>query len=191
VKELAQELSSERVVDYDLSLITHDFSLFLNDGLLVIATPVYAGRIPQIFLDHIEKLQGNGFHVLAAGAFIGEHSFSTQAFPIAANRPDTQDLQSVKDFGAAILKKLSTIKNASLLNIPGNIPYKERGPLGGICPETNQDLCTLCKTCADICPAFVITVDQAVSTAAQNCIMCCACVKSCPESARTMVHPMV
>ena len=35
------------------------------------------------------------------------------------------------------------------------------------------------------------TVDKEVSTKAENCIMCCACVRSCPQSARLMLHSMV
>jgi len=75
--------------------------------------------------------------------------------------------------------------------IPGNVPYKDRIPLGGVAPETDRERCTLCGTCATVCPTFVIRVEKEVVTEAQNCIMCCACVKGCPEYARALQHPMI
>lgn len=220
VEQVAAGLPSRQVEHHDLTRVEGEFALRLVDGLAIIAVPVYAGRIPDIFLTRIEKLSGDGvptvlvvlygnrayedalvelrdvitskgFKVIAAGAFIGEHSYSTDECPVAANRPDAADLQSAMDFGAAIVNKIRSDFSPAHLNIPGDIPYKERVPLGGICPETKPELCTLCKTCARVCPARIITVDKEVSTEANNCIMCCACVKFCPQQARVMLHPMV
>ncbi|BEH08979.1 4Fe-4S binding protein [Geobacter sulfurreducens subsp. ethanolicus] len=220
VEQVAAGLDSQSIEHHDLTRMEQEFTLRLDDGVAVIGVPVYAGRVPEIFLKRIEKLSGEGipavlialygnrayedalvelrdviiakgFNVVAAGAFIGEHSYSTDGRPIAANRPDTEDLKYAIVFGVAIANKLQGDCNLATLDIPGNIPYKERVPLGGICPETMPELCTLCKTCARICPAFIITVDQEVTTKAENCVMCCACVKFCPYHARVMRHPMV
>lgn len=220
IKQVASGLDERDVEHHDLTRMEQEFSLRLDDGLAVIGLPVYAGRVPEIFLKRIEHLTGagipailivlygnrayedalvelrdvmtaKGFNVIAAAAFIGEHSYSTDERPIAASRPDAGDMQKAREFGAAIANKLQGECHQATLEIPGNTPYKERIPLGGICPETNPELCTLCKTCSRVCPAFIISVDQAVSTEAGNCIMCCACVKSCPHHARVMRHPMV
>lgn len=220
IKQVAAGLDSRDVEHHNLTRMEQEFSLCIDDGVAVIGVPVYAGRVPEIFLKRIEKLSGEGipavlialygnrayedalvelrdvitakgFNVIAAGAFIGEHSYSTDERPVAANRPDAGDMQKAREFGAAITNKLQGECNQTTLDIPGNTPYKERVPLGGVCPETKPELCTLCKTCARVCPAFIITVDQEVSTKAENCIMCCACVKLCPYHARVMRHPMV
>ena len=220
IKQVASGLNARDIEHHDLTRMEQEFSLCLDDGIAVIGVPVYAGRIPEIFLKHIEKLSGEGtpaillvlygnrayedallelrdvmtakgFNVIAAGAFIGEHSYSTDERPVAANRPDAEDMQKAKAFGIAIANKLQGVFNRTTLEIPGNTPYKERVPLGGICPETNPELCGLCKACEGVCPAFIITVDQVVSTEADKCIMCCACVKACPHQARVMRHPMV
>lgn len=220
VEQVAAGLDSRDIEHHDLTRMEQEFTLRLDDGVAVIGVPVYAGRVPEIFLKYIEKLSGlgvpavlimlygnrayedalvefrdvitaKGFNVVAAGAFIGEHSYSTDERPIAANRPDEGDLKYARELGTAIANKLQGDCNQTTLDIPGNTPYKERVPLGGICPETRPDLCTLCKTCARVCPAFIIMVDQEVVTKAENCVMCCACVKFCPCHARVMRHPMV
>jgi ferredoxin len=49
---------------------------------------------------------------------------------------------------------------------------------------TNEDACTVCGTCADVCPTAAISIDGRVTTIVEQCIRCCACIKSCPEEAR-------
>ena len=220
ITQVASGLATPNVKHYDLTRMEADFSLCLDDGLAIIGVPVYAGRVPEIFLKRIENLSGKGipalvivlygnrayedalvelrdmittkgFHVIAAGAFIGEHSYSTNERPLAPHRPDADDLQKAREFGVALSRKLKGEHKQGNLDIPGNIPYQERPPLGGIFPETKPDLCTLCKTCARVCPALIIRVDQQVFTEAGQCILCCACVKSCPNQARVMLHPMI
>lgn len=220
VEQIAAGLNSHDVEHYDLTRVDGMVDLRLEDGLAIIGIPVYAGRVPEVFLKRIEgvsaagipavlvALYGNreyedalvelrdvahskGFAVIAAGAFIGEHSYSTAEQPIAANRPDEADLQKAKEFGARIGEKLQGAVAMATPQIPGNVPYRERLPLGGVAPETDRERCTLCGTCATVCPTFVIRVQKEVVTDAQNCVMCCACVKYCPENARALRHPIV
>jgi ferredoxin/flavodoxin len=220
VKQVAAGLDRPELADYDLTRMDQDFALHLDEGLAIIAAPVYAGRVPELFLKRIQHLSGagipavvialygnrayedallelrdvigdKGFRVIAAGAFIGEHSFATRQSPVATGRPDGADLQLAREFGASVARTLRATHPRAGLDVPGNTPYKERVALGGICPETQPELCTLCKTCAERCPAFLITVDQKVTTKAEGCLMCSACVKSCPQSARALLHPTV
>jgi ferredoxin len=84
--------------------------------------------------------------------------------------------------------------NRKVFNTPesgGHIPYKERVKFGGVAPETDEDICTLCGRCAEVCPVRVITVSNSVTTQAQGCIMCSACVKSCKIGARSFNHPII
>lgn len=220
VEQIAAGLGSNQVEHYDLTLADTVIDKTINDGVAVLGIPVYAGRVPQVCLDRMAKisssgvptvlvaLYGNrefedalvelrdfarsaGFSVVAAGAFIGEHSYSTAEQPIAVHRPDLDDLQKATAFGQAIAAKLKKNIAPETPNIPGDTPYKERVPLGGISPETDRNRCNLCGTCAKVCPTFVITVTEEVVTEAENCIMCCACVKDCPKIARALIHPMV
>jgi len=201
---------------------TQDF-VIKQDDFAIIGVPVYAGRIPGIAAQRLKQLKadktpaaivvvyGNrayedallelsdlvkeaGFIPVAAGAFIGEHSYSTMATPIAVGRPDTEDLIQAKDFGAMVRKKMGEMQSldaTAALPLPGNFPYKDYGAWPEMSPIILEDLCNLCGDCAAVCPTGAITVDTTVLTDKKQCIMCCACVKSCPIKARVMEEPLI
>lgn len=195
-----------------------------QNTLAIIGAPVYGGRIPREAVHRFQRLQasntpgvvvvvyGNrayedallelrdlaitiGFTPIAGGAFIGEHSFTTETTPLAVGRPDLHDLARAHEFGREIYRKLQTITSLDtlpLLEVPGKDPYKQRGQrLNMITPMTRIDDCTLCGTCASACPMNAITVDTQVSTKASACILCAACVKQCPHHARVFEHPLI
>jgi len=186
-----------------------------TDSIAIVGVPVYGGRVPELAVKRLQELksngmpvipvvvygnrafedalaelrdllQQNGFLAIAAGAFIGEHSFSRKDLPIAENRPDDKDLKAAFSFGQKVQRKLSDIDGTGTLStiaVPGDLPYKNWAPPSGA-PRTQEDACTLCATCVDLCPAGAITVDDAVVTDPSKCILCCACIKGCPEQAR-------
>lgn len=220
VEAIAEGFNSTKCNIFDLTRVAEPEPREFQDGLAIIAIPVYAGRVPEVCLQRLAgfaargipavliALYGNreyedalvelrdlvseaGFRVVAAGAFIGEHSYSTEQQPIAAGRPDHSDLDKARTFGRQVGAKLIS---AEILNVPeiaGAVPYRERVPLGGIAPVTEPATCTLCGDCADVCPTFVVTVGTEVVTQAGNCVMCCACVRACPTGARSMIHPVI
>ncbi|RJQ51590.1 MAG: 4Fe-4S dicluster domain-containing protein [Desulfobacteraceae bacterium] len=188
----------------------------MHDDFVIIGAPVYGGRIALEAVNRLNLLKagktpaaivvlyGNrayedallelkhiteaaGFAPVAAGAFIGEHSFSTDAMPIAFQRPDEADLEKAKAFGKRIRERLSEIdpiKEIPPLKVPGNHPYKERKARPRMSPATEESRCILCGTCAEVCPTGVIRVNDTVTTDSDGCISCCACIKNCPTRAR-------
>jgi NAD-dependent dihydropyrimidine dehydrogenase PreA subunit len=184
--------------------------------LAIIAAPVYSGRVAPTAAKRIAKIKGkntpavlvavygnrafedalvelqditgpNGFRTIAAGAFIGEHSFTTDDTPIAVGRPDTEDLKKAKAFGEKIKQKLDAGKLDEPV-IPGNRPYREGGKTGGRNPVTDPDKCILCGKCAQACPVGCVTVTDVVETEIDDCTACSACVKVCPTWARYWEH---
>jgi len=190
-----------------------------SDELVIIGAPVYGGRLPVDVVDRFKKLEasktlailivvyGNrefedallelknlavesGFIPVAGGAFIGEHSFSTNDVPIAYGRPNSQDVQEAIDFGANVKDKVTALRSPDDqidLKIPGRFPYVAGGarPMP-VSPVTREDKCTNCGICASVCPAGAISINGSVETKIEQCIHCCACIKYCPTSARVI-----
>lgn len=110
-----------------------------EDDLVILASPVYYGRVPEEILAYLTSLKatqnpvvpvvvyGNrafedalkelhdiavnaGFIPVAGGAFVAEHSYSSKTHPIAPNRPDESDIRKAQEFGALIRKKLHNVE---------------------------------------------------------------------------------
>ena len=89
-------------------------------------------------------------------------------------------------------------RTPSLVNHPfpfitsGNLSYKEISEKASdVFPSTEDEECTRCGRCADVCPTNAITIDTTVITEPRLCTSCSACVKVCPVNARTWKHPTI
>lgn len=195
----------------------------LRGDLAIIGSPVYVGRLPAAMLSRFRRMKGNGapavvvvvygnrayedallelrdlaleagFKPIAAGAFVGEHSYSTDEMPIAAGRPDAKDMERAKSFGRSIREKMANIRKSEQsgpLRVPGNFPYKEPQMLYDIAPAIKEPLCTMCKKCISSCPTAAINSDDPAITDKSLCIRCCACIKICSAAAKTMGDPRI
>ncbi len=191
---------------------------FSDNEICVIGSPVYAGRLPSTFLTRISHIYGNGryavlvvvygnrdfedalvelfdfaiahnFKPIATAAFIGEHSYSTSAFPLSQGRPDSIDSTKAIYFGSRIVAKVNSGNTDIVLigtSIPGNRPYKPITTLLNVAPATDLELCTKCQICVSVCPVHAISVSNPAISDDNKCIRCSACIKKCPETAKSM-----
>ena len=162
---------------------------------LAILIVVYGNREFEDALLELKNLAIElGFNPVAGGAFIGEHSFASKDVPIANGRPDSLDVQKAMDFGAKIKDKVTALQSPDAqmdLEIPGRFPY-EGGPRSmAFSPVTKEDTCTVCSTCASVCPTAAISINGSVATKIELCIRCCACIKNCPTGARVWEDSMM
>jgi ferredoxin/menaquinone-dependent protoporphyrinogen IX oxidase len=156
---------------------------------LAILIVVYGNREFEDALLELKKLSIElGFNPVAGGAFIGEHSYATEDVPIANGRPDAADVQIAIDFGAKTKDKVTALRSADAqkdLKIPGRFPYAAGGARAmAVAPVTKEDTCTVCGTCASVCPTAAISINESVATEIDLCIRCSACIKNCPDGAR-------
>ena len=188
------------------------------DDLLIVAVPVYVGRVPEILLEWLNAIHarqtpavcvvvyGNrefddallelkdiltdcGCQPIAAAAFVGEHSFSSKETPIAVARPDAGDLDKAVTFGRKIKAKLAAAPSADhmpALSVPGSYPYRKREATLSADFIAISDRCVQCGVCAAVCPVAAIDSEDSALRDEQKCILCCACIKGCPENARAM-----
>jgi ferredoxin len=171
------------------------FKQLKASNTLAILVVVYGNRDFEDALLELKNLAiALGFKPIAGGAFIGEHSFATKDVPIANGRPDSLDVQKAMAFGAKINGKVTALQSADAqtdLEIPGRFPYEGGVRSTSVSPVTQEDTCTVCGTCAGVCPTAAISINGSVATKTERCIRCCACVKSCPTGARVWEDSMI
>ena len=177
--------------EIDLSLPALAQYTFAADDIIVVAVPVFGGRVPAFALQQLTALHGQNtsaiavaaygnrayedallelsdsltsqsFRVIAAAAVLSEHSMLRS---VAAGRPDADDL-------------------AALTNIPGNRPYKDWQPMP-VVPQVS-DSCIRCGICSATCPTQAIPSGQPHTTDPQKCILCLRCTTICPQQARSL-----
>lgn len=158
-----------------------------DNDLLLVAFPVYMGRIPALLANWLNALRADNTPVvcivvygnrvydnallelkdmmtksggvpIAFAAYIGEHSFSSSRLPTAEGRPDLKDLNHAKLFGRKINKKLTSAASVSCLPL---VKIPGNYPYGGVTNLWSVD--------------FI-----AVSN---DCVQCGICTETCPVGA--------
>lgn len=208
VKMIANNLS-EHIKEYDITSNVYNLS-FGKDDFVIIGIPVYSGRVPELAKKKILSMRGNrtpialvatfgnrhyddsllelktlaqanGFLVIAAAAFVTEHSV-VQKF--GTGRPNTEDIKAIQKFTELLASKLKTwdISSHIDLNVKGNLNYRKYQSIP-IKPHTTSS-CVKCGVCAKMCPANAIPPNSPQKTDKSKCVTCMRCIRSCPNNAR-------
>jgi Pyruvate/2-oxoacid:ferredoxin oxidoreductase delta subunit len=219
VQGIGRGIGSSRTENLDITLPRARRAALRTAGsdLLVLAVPVYMGRVPALLSDWLnamraentptvcvvvygnrvydnallelrDRVASRGCVPFAAGAFIGEHSFSDSHKPIAAGRPSEDDLSHAAMFGRKIRERLAaatSISDLSPVSVPGSYPYGGITELWDVDFIAVDDRCEECGVCAAVCPTGAIDAEDGSKIDQVACITCCACIKHCPNSART------
>jgi len=203
------------------SIIDNPKTVFQNIDHLIVGAPVYSGKLPLQVLECLRAINGDGkgssaivvygnrdygialhsmvkllcehgFNVTAAGAFIGQHSYS-DIVPVAIGRPDESDLEKARQLG---IKSLSTNICLSPSNVPVQLDRASKSDkYTAIKPLHIEAKCIQCGKCAKKCPLGLLSSDTGQylnREAKKKCIGCMACVYVCMQKAKVAkVNPIV
>lgn len=235
------QIKEVAVTDVTLQPLSEEV-VFSATSLAVIAVPVYGGHVAPVAVERLRQIQGQntpalivvvygnrayekalieldqlvtslGFKVIAGGTFIGEHSFSTEAHPIAMGRPDFSDLHLAADFGKRVADKIASATDIeTLYGVDVRQIKRPKQPFwplfrfarklmklrkSGIpFPRTpylkNEKTCTQCGLCVASCPtgAITLSVDEGMCIDPEKCIKCCACVRACKRKGCVYETPL-
>jgi len=202
--------------EFRAELISNSYTILKNIDHLIIGSPVYAGKLPVQVIESLNAITGNGkectivvvygnrdygvalrnlaeilaenrFKIIAAGAFIGQHSYR-DIIPMAIGRPDKNDLELAFNFGK---NNLTNSKYLAIEKIPKQIDWisKSKSYFKKVSVKYISENCTHCGICAKYCPTGIIaekTGDYINKEAKTDCITCMACVFHCKNEARIM-----
>lgn len=133
------EISNVSVYDFTPAGERNKRLEFTQEDIVVIGVPVYAGRVPNLLLNYIKSMQGNGaicvalvtfgnrnfddalielsnimtncdFNLISAGAFVYPHSFSNI---LAGDRPDKDDIELMQKLIDSTALKIRASKQSS------------------------------------------------------------------------------
>lgn len=182
----------------------------------IIGVPVYYGRVPRLMVEFFRYIEaegipaalvavyGNrdyedallelknesvkhGFLPIAAGAFIGRHSFTDK---LGTGRPDADDLAIAAEFGRSVKALAESAADPSFLSltVKGNFPYHPGSDLP-VAPFTDREKCTGCMLCQKGCPVQAINPLDPCEIDAWRCLDCARCIQSCPTGAKYIGVP--
>lgn len=189
----------------------------LREGdFAVIGVPVYYGRVPRLMVEFFRYIEarsipaalvavyGNrdyedallelqnesvkhGFLPIAAGAFIGRHSYTDK---MGTGRPDGSDLAKAAAFGRDVraLAERTADPRALTLTVKGGFPYHPAADLP-FAPSTDREKCTGCMLCEKNCPVKAIDPLDPCEIDGWRCLDCAKCIQSCPTGAKYIGVP--
>lgn len=202
--------------------------LAFSDGdMVVFGAPVYIGRMPNLISPYFKTIKGggalgvpvavygnrayddglielrdimvdDGFRLVAAGAFIGEHTFSRI---LGGGRPDSRDLTIAEQFASQIAQNVAQFGGdaAGRVEVSGTpYPYsgfykatdtsKKSVDIRKVVPQTDLSKCDRCGLCAQMCAMGAIDFEDCTQVVGK-CIKCGACIKRCPQGAKYFDDP--
>lgn len=199
-ESVARGMNAASVNMIDVTMRSHRSRspLAFHKEIVILATPVYYGRVPEevaacfatftgeqtpvvlvvvygnrAFDDALIELRDiaaeRNFIPVAGGAFLAEHSYSSSTHPIAPNRPDGSDLRKALEFGVAIRDKLLRLES---------VEHSAVLPVPGQIPYLEPKNLAMIKNLRATTP-----VSFTPETELTECNHCGVCAEICPTGA--------
>ena len=211
IRHIAEQMGGiDRAVDLSDPFLKE--TSFAKDDRVIVACPVYGGRIPSLVAERLQKITFDGTRVVtvvtygnrayedallelndtvlargaipvASAAVVAQH---TMVPSVAADRPTAIDFQNLSVFARFALQKFDDV-HAVPVEVPGNRPYRQWSKMP-VTPVVSN-ACVRCGSCVRQCPTMAIWITDPKKTDPSKCILCMRCVALCPQGARSLPEP--
>lgn len=188
--------------------------------LVVIAAPVFGGRLPRLVADRLRAYKGDearvvtmvvygtrayedalielndiakscGFDVVASAAVVAEHSIVRE---VGAGRPDADDKREITDFAKQVINKIEMLDKGEFCEVAAvEVPgnFPYKDGMKVAATPICMPGCVNCGQCAIVCPTGAISISEGkIYTRLDRCMMCMACIAKCPNNARMLPTPV-
>lgn len=208
IRHIAEQMGSiDRAVDLSDPFLKE--TSFTKDDQVIVACPVYGGRIPSLVAERLQKITFDGTRAVsivtygnrayedallelndtllargsipvASAAVVAQH---TMVPSVASDRPTPIDFQNLSVFARFALQKFDDV-HAVPVEVPGNRPYRQWSKMP-VTPVVSNE-CVRCGLCVRQCPTMAIWITDPKKTDPSKCILCMRCVALCPQGARSL-----
>jgi len=167
---------------------------FLNQlppvaGLSAVPFVTWGGATSGLALWQMgSALEEKGFRLAGAAKVLGVHAMMwTADSPVGQGHPDADDDRQIRELVGRLIQgnpaplpldSLDTLSEAD----SGEIKQKLDEPWQNIPKNIDEEKCTQCAICVQVCPAGAVALDP-LPVFGANCFDCFNCVRECPESA--------
>ena len=208
IRHIAEQMGGiDRAVDLSDPFLKE--TSFTKDDQVIVACPVYGGRIPSLVVERLQKITFDGTRAVsivtygnrayedallelndtllargsipvASAAVVAQH---TMVPSVASDRPTPIDFQNLSVFARFALQKFDDV-HAVPVEVPGNRPYRQWSKMP-VTPVVSNE-CVRCGLCVRQCPTMAIWITDPKKTDPSKCILCMRCVALCPQGARSL-----
>lgn len=208
IRHIAEQMGGiDRAVDLSDPFLKE--TSFTKDDQVIVACPVYGGRIPSLVAERLQKITFDGTRAVsivtygnrayedallelnvtllargsipvASAAVVAQH---TMVPSVASDRPTPIDFQNLSVFARFALQKFDDV-HAVPVEVPGNRPYRQWSKMP-VTPVVSNE-CVRCGLCVRQCPTMAIWITDPKKTDPSKCILCMRCVALCPQGARSL-----
>ncbi len=137
-------------------------------------------------------LERNGYVLVGGAKVLGVHSMMwPSTHPVGLGHPDADDDRQVCNLVERVLGRLATVGGQTLAldafdyqpeTVGADAKKKLGQPWKNIPKTIDEEKCTRCAICKQVCPVGAVTLDPC-PVFSERCFDCFSCVRECPEDA--------
>jgi len=139
-----------------------------------------------------EILTNQNFKLVSIAKFVAKHTYNLSGWRVNVERPNEEDLEVAKGYALRTFEKFTTEKSEIINLKPPKMTTEQADENETMTkralpsPMRQDDECSLCRTCEELCPANAMNADKG-KPSRRTCIRCFRCIANCPDNALSTI----